>query len=128
MNTTHSMQAARRQAIMLLDERTRKPKMTLGNLFETSRNSGRARAILMSIVGIITIGTGLIMAPTISAAGIMEKFTNPGAAPTDAAVQQAAFQFDLLANKAVIYGIPIVIAVAIYVAYIFARMSRRIAA
>jgi hypothetical protein len=126
MNNIHSLQTARRHAIMLLDEKSRKPKITLGNCIKTSKNSGRAKAILIFISSLITVGTALIMATTISAAGTMGKIIETNVQPNDATARQAAFQLDLLANKAVIYGIPVVIAVALYVAFIFARMSKKI--
>gem|GEM_PF-4077524 len=124
MYRTHSMPAARRHEIMIFHERSSRQKISFGNLVEKSKTNGKARAILTLITGLIISGVGLLLSPTIMAARIAS-----AAAPTTVATTQqtVASQFDFFADKAVVYGIPIVIAVAIYVAIIFSQLSRKIA-
>ena len=104
--------------------------MSFCRLMETSRCSGKAKFILIFIAVLILTGGILLFSPAISASGITSGSAAAGAAvPATAAVAQqaAAAQFGFLADQSVVYGIPIVTAVAIYAILIFARLSKKLA-
>jgi nitrate reductase gamma subunit len=102
--------------------------MLFCHLMDIGKHSGRARFILILITVMVLSGMGLLLSPMMKAANLARETTMTIVPTGSAAAQQAAAsQLDFLANKSVVYGIPIVVAVAIYALFVFAKLSKKLA-